>query len=105
MTTPTEADARAFRVGGPCYEVLAIEMQEIEGVKNDAVRLPHHGGVQRLEVRSAVAILHNRLTADDSGLAAKLGSGTHDGRVAVAPIESVASEDARLARSTSTWQR
>jgi hypothetical protein len=59
-------------------QVLAIEMQEIEGVENDAVGLPRHRGVQCLEVRSADTILHNGLTINNCGLAAKLGGGTDD---------------------------
>ena len=72
-------------------------MQQIEGVENDAVGLNLYGRLKRLEVRTAIAILHDSLTINDCGFAAETGSSANDARIAVAPIISIPAKDARLA--------
>jgi hypothetical protein len=51
----------AERLGASLYErllaeVLAVEVQQIEGVQDDAVGSDSHSRLKRLEVRTAIAI-------------------------------------------------
>jgi hypothetical protein len=42
-----------------------IEVHYVEGVKDDAVGMPTHGGIECVEVRCAVAVLRDGLTIND----------------------------------------
>jgi hypothetical protein len=52
--------------------------------------------LSKLEVRTAIAILHDSLTINDCGFAAEVGSSANDAGIAVAPIMSVPAKDTRL---------
>src|SRR4029077_15008258 len=67
-------------------EVFAVEMKQVEGVEDDAVRLPPHGGAECLEVRGTVTVLHNGLTINDCRFAAETSSSADNARIAAAPI-------------------
>ena len=49
----------------PLSKVFAVEMQQVEGVEDDAVGSGSYGRLKRLEVRTAIAILDYRLTIND----------------------------------------
>ena len=53
--------------------------------------------MKRLKVRGPVFVLDNGLTINDRGFAAKVGSGTNDRGITVAPIMSVPAKDTHLA--------
>ena len=55
------SQARYFRILLP--EVLAVEVEQIEGVEDDAIGLPPHSRLKRLEVGTAIAILDYSLTS------------------------------------------
>jgi hypothetical protein len=78
-------------------EVFAVEMQEIEGIEDDAVGSDSYGRLKRLKIRTAIAILDDSLTINDCRFAAETGSGTDDRGIAVAPIMSIPAKDTHLA--------
>jgi hypothetical protein len=78
-------------------KVFAVQMQQIEGVKDDAVGSDSYGRLKRLEVRTAIAILDYGLTINDCRLAAETSSRADDAGIAVAPIMSIPAKDTHLA--------
>jgi hypothetical protein len=78
-------------------KVLAIEMEQIEGIEDYALGLPPHSEAQCLKVRNTVTVLDNGLTINNCGLAAEIGSGTDDGGETVSPIVSIPAKDTHLA--------
>src|SRR5262249_18754863 len=71
-------------------------MQQIEGVKYDAVGLLPQRGLKCLKVRNAMAVLRYGLTINDCRLAVEVGSGANNRGIAVAPSMSIAAEHPRL---------
>jgi hypothetical protein len=55
-------------------QILAVEVQEIEGKEHDAMRRLMYGPAQRIEIREAILILDDNLAIDQSRLAGELGS-------------------------------
>ena len=78
-------------------QVHAVEMQQVEGVKDDAVGLPPQCRLKCLEVGSAVAVLHYGFAINDCRFAPELGSSADDCGIAVAPVIAVAAERSHLA--------
>jgi hypothetical protein len=71
-------------------------MHHVEGVEDDAVGTPPHGGAECLEVGNTVTILHNGLTIDYCRFAGEVGGGSYERWIAVAPIVSITGEYAGL---------
>jgi hypothetical protein len=59
----------------PAAQILAIEVQEIEGKENDPVRRCVDGGSQCLEIGNPLLVLDNHLAIDQGGFADQPGTG------------------------------
>ena len=78
-------------------QILAIQVENVEGVKAQRVRKPSDSGPKRLEIRHASLILDNNLAIKNGSTTRKLASLTDNAGIPLGPIEAVAGVSTRLA--------
>ena len=83
----------------PAAQILAIEVQEIEGKENDPVRRRLDGSAERMEISDAVLVLDHHLAIKHRVLAGQLAVGIDHPPIGPRPVIAVAAEDADLTRS------
>jgi hypothetical protein len=59
----------------PAAQILAVEVQEIEGKVNDPVPRPVDGRAEGVKIGDAVLVLDNHLAIEQGGFAGELGAG------------------------------
>ena len=78
-------------------QILAIEVQEIEGKEHEPVRRRVDGRAEGIEVGDAVLVLDDHLAIDQGGLAGQLAAGIDHPLIGPRPVIAVAGEGADLA--------
>src|SRR5689334_3332259 len=78
-------------------QILAIQVENVEGVKAQRVRKPSDGRPKRLEIRHASLILDDNLAIKNGSTTRKCASLTDNAGIPLGPIEAVAGVSVRLA--------
>jgi hypothetical protein len=78
-------------------EILAVEMEKIEGKEHDAVWCLVNGRAERVEIGDAVLVLDDDLAVDQRCLAGKLGAGVDHAAIWSGPVPATSREGSDLA--------
>src|SRR5262245_18846407 len=78
-------------------DILAVEVQEIEGKEHESVRRRVHGRAESIEVGEAVFVLDDHLAIDQSRFAGQPGAGIDNPLKGPRPVIAVAGEGTYLA--------
>jgi len=71
-------------------EILAVQVEKIEGEENRLSGGPFHVGIEQLDVRTARFVLDDGFAVNDGAPAWKRGGFRYEARIAIAPVMAAA---------------